>query len=133
MKKITIAIVFVLIFASLFLVACGTTSSFKGVRRGVFENMAGYGIEVSCEFADGKGTYTITTEEGHSKDIYCDISVITGYLKLTIQDDKGTEYKSIELNGPDNFVGQVELGDYGKYVIIMVFDDFGGEYLFNWE
>ena len=133
MKKVTIAIVFALVFATIFLVSCGTTSTFKGVRRGVFENMAGYSINVTCDFADGTGTYTITTEEEHSKNIHCDVTAYSGYVKVTIQDDKGTEYLNKELNGKDSYVDDVELGDYGKYIITMVFDDYGGTYSFDWE
>ena len=134
-SKICVAMVATTLLVCLLFVACDyPTSSFSGLRKSSVEQNTATSIDVSCEYCKGTATYKIKIKEEYSQSVKYDIKVKEGTVSIKVEDNDGKEIANQTLNpAEDNYTGTFELGDYGKYKITMVFEEFSGSYKFDWS
>lgn len=133
MKKTRILIFLLLAaFAAGVFYGCtaGTSSVFRGIRVASITSQSSDHVYLSCEMFNGGVTYTINVNETHQLRIDCDVTVNSGVLILTVEDDEGSTLFTEAIEG--GFPFGIELPHYGTYRIIIEAEEFGGEYRLSW-
>lgn len=123
-----------LLTASLLIMGCGGTTTIisnKTNSFGAVTSFSSNGIVNSFKKCDGTIIYRINVKEERDPTIYCDITVNSGSLKLTLisMSDEAGEYISFTESQKFEF----GVGESGNYKIQIEHNGFAGSYKIKWN